>query len=97
MIVARILGPSHSRELIVAIGLAEIAMAAWVLSALYRRTCAALQIGLVMTMNILEFFLAPDLLLHGRANIIWAAAFCVALYLGNFVLPRKTLEQSPAG
>ena len=79
-IVARILGPAHAGILTRLIGLGEIGMAAWVASGRAPRHCAAAQIALVLSMNTLEALLAPDLLLWGRANAVFAALFCLLIY-----------------
>jgi len=76
LIVSRILGETHAPSLTITIGLGEIAIAAWAWSRIESRLCCILQIILVMTMNVLEFILVPDLLLFGRWNIVLAAAFC---------------------
>ncbi|MDO7876492.1 DoxX-like family protein [Hymenobacter sp. ASUV-10] len=80
-IVARILGPTHAEVLTRLIGLGEIGIAVWVLSGWRPRWCVAVQICLVLSMNTLEALLAPDLLLWGRANAVFAALFCLLLYL----------------
>ncbi len=74
-IVARILGPTYAAPLTVAIGVSEIFMAIWILSGRQRRWSSLAQIGLVASMNVLEFILAPDLLLWGRANALFALLF----------------------
>ena len=74
-IVARILGPAFAGPLTRLIGLGELLMAAWVLSWRWPGLNVAAQVGLVLTMNMLEFFLAPDLLLWGRANLLFAGLF----------------------
>ena len=79
-IVARILGPAHAGVLTRLIGLGEIGVALWVASGIKARWCALVQIGLVLSMNTLEAILAPDLLLWGRANALFAALFCVFIY-----------------
>jgi hypothetical protein len=89
-IVARILGPTHAGLLTRLIGLAEIGMAIWVLSGLHRRWCVVAQIILVGVMNALEAWLAPDLLLWGRANALFASLFMLLLYYYEFVLPRPS-------
>ncbi|GAB3325102.1 DoxX-like family protein [Hymenobacter humi] len=83
-IVARILGPAHAGLLTRLIGLAEIGMAVWVISGVKRRWCAAAQIALILSMNALETWLAPDLLLWGRANAFFAGLFCLLLYYHTF-------------
>ena len=75
LIVARILGGDHAHFFTTAIGAAEVGMAIWVLSGIAPRTNAALQVAVIATMNILEFILAPDLLLWGRLNAVFALAF----------------------
>lgn len=83
-IVARILGPTHATLLTRAIGVGEIMIALWVLSGIRPRWCALVQIGLVLSMNALEAWLAPDLLLWGRANALFAALFCLLIYYHTF-------------
>lgn len=89
-IVARILGPTYAGPLTRLIGLAEIGMAVWMLSGLYRRWCVVAQMVLVAVMNALEAWLAPDLLLWGRANAVFASLFIALLYYYEFVLPRPS-------
>ena len=83
-IVARILGDDHARVLTLFIGLSETAMAIWVLSCIRTRLNAITQIVVIATMNTLEFFLVPDLLLWGRANAcssryIWCSSGVVCV------------------
>ncbi|MBH8569094.1 DoxX-like family protein [Hymenobacter sp. BT584] len=80
-IVARILGPAHAGLLTRLIGLGEIGIGLWVISGIKPRWCAWAQIILVLTMNTLEAVLAPDLLLWGRANALFAVLFCGFIYL----------------
>ena len=86
LIVARILGAGPAAWLTPLIGAGEILMAVWILSRRWPRWCAAVQIALVLTMNALEFGLAPDLLLWGRLNFAFAALFAASVYYTNFVL-----------
>src|SRR5258705_1148733 len=74
-IVARVLNVDQSRFLTILIGLAETGMAIWVLSNIWSRLNAIVQMIIIAIMNILEFFLAPDLLLCGKANAIFAFLF----------------------
>jgi hypothetical protein len=83
-IVARILGDDHAVMLTKLIGLSEIAMAVWVLSGIARRLNACTQILIIAAMNILEFFLAPDLLLWGRSNAVVALLFIILIYYNKF-------------
>lgn len=90
-IVARILGPAYAGPLTLLIGLAEIGMALWVLSGRYLQLSVALQIALVLTMNVLEFLLAPDLLLWHHYNLLFAGLFALVLYYYGFRLtPRPS-------
>jgi hypothetical protein len=88
-IVERILGGKHAGLITIAIGFAEICMAAWILSGIRRKLNALAQIAIVAAMNILEFFLAPDLLLWGRANAIVAALFIMTVYYNEFHLKES--------
>src|ERR1043165_8928122 len=71
-IVSRILGERHATFLTMAIGISELAMAGWVLSRFKARWNAVIQIFVIAAMNMLEFFLVPDLLLWGRMNAFFA-------------------------
>lgn len=85
-IVARILGDHYADILTTIIGILEILMAVWILSGVRSKVSAWAQIVVVLLMNVLEFLLAPDLLLFGRFNIVLATAFVLAVYLNEFVL-----------
>jgi uncharacterized membrane protein YphA (DoxX/SURF4 family) len=74
-IVARILGEDHALALTRLIGMGEIFMAVWILSGIKARWSAWAQIAAVMTMNVVEFFVVPDMLLFGRLNIVVALAY----------------------
>lgn len=74
-IVARILGAEYAGPLTRLIGAAEIVFAIWILSGLRRRWSAWTQIAVVLTMNVIEAALAPDLLLFGRLNLLVALAY----------------------
>lgn len=78
-IVARVLGADVAPWLIVLIGVGELAIAGWVLSRFRPRVCAAVQIALVLSMNVLEFVFARDVLLFGGLNFIFALGFCALL------------------
>lgn len=93
-IVARILGNDHSQLITVLIGLSEIAMAAWIISRILPRVNAIVQIVIIATMNTLEFFLAPDLLLWGKANAIFAFLFILLIYYNEFQSNKKRRMKS---
>ena len=80
-IVARILGLAHAGLLTRLIGLGEIGIGLWVISGIKPRWCAWVQITLILSMNSLEAVLAPDLLLWGRFNAVFAVLFCGLIYL----------------
>ncbi|MGB6221711.1 DoxX-like family protein [Haloferula sp.] len=89
-IVARILGEDHSLLLTRLIGLSEVGMALWILSGIRARWSAVAQIAGVATMNLIEFFLAPDLLLFGQWNALVAAAYIGLVYWEEFVRDRPS-------
>jgi hypothetical protein len=88
-IVERILAYEHARFLTLLIGISEIAMAIWILMAVYSKLNALIQILIVGIMNALEFFLVPDLLLWGRANAFFALLFVLLIFYNEFHLSRK--------
>src|SRR4030095_16233035 len=88
-IVERILDIGNARPLALLIGLAEIAMAIWIISGKWSRLNAIVQISIIATMNTLEFFFAPDLLLWGKANAIFAFMLLLLIYYKEFYLNNK--------
>lgn len=88
-IVARVADSTHARLLTLLIGLAEIGMAAWIVSGYRAQLNAQVQIIVVAAMNILEFILVPDLLLWGKANIVFAFMFIIIIYYKEFRLNKK--------
>jgi DoxX-like family len=91
-IVGKIIGNEYSFVLIKIIGSLEILMAIWILSKYKSRFCTIFQILIVTTMNIMEFVLAPELLLFGKINILIAGLFIAILYYNEFVLNKKTIR-----
>ena len=91
-IVARILGDQYSRPLTLAIGVAEIGMAIWVLSGIQPKYNAILQMAIVAVMNLIEFVFAPDLLLWGRWNALFALIFILIIYYSAFKLTPRVLR-----
>ena len=80
-IVARILGQEHSLLLTKLIGIAELGVCVWVLIGKARRLATIVQVIVVAVMNTLEFFLAPDLLMFGKGNALFATAFiCILIW-----------------
>ncbi|MDI9363688.1 MAG: DoxX-like family protein [Flavobacterium sp.] len=93
LIVARILGKSYSRPLTILIGLSEIIIAIWTLTKIQLKLNAIAQMAIVATMNMIEFMLAPDLLLWGKFNAFFAFLFILVVYYNQFVL-NKQLKQT---
>lgn len=79
-IVARVLGNTHARLLTKAIGFSEIAMAVWIVSGFLPGLNAIVQIAIIASMNLLEFIIAPDLLLWGRFNALFAFLFILLIF-----------------
>ena len=88
-IIAKILGGEISFIAVKVIGVLEICMFVWVISRKYSRLAAVTQILIVLTMNILEFILAPELLLFGRYNILIALVFVSVVYVNEFIIKPK--------
>lgn len=93
-IVGRILGEQYAVGLTRAIGVSEMLMVVWIASRVKGRFCAVFQMVIVGTMNIIEFILAPDLLLFGRMNIVFAAAFIVFIYSVEFLLGKRPVTHT---
>lgn len=94
-IVGRILGETHAVALTRTIGLAEIVMGLWVFSLWKWRWSAAAQILAVLTMNVIEFTLAPDLLLFGRWNALVALSYASVVAYAGFFSPPPRPAHSP--
>ena len=90
-IVARILGEAFSRPITVLIGISEIGMTIWFLSGFKSRLNTFAQMSIVATMNIMEFFIVPDLLLWGKLNALFAFLFILTVYFNHFHLNKKTV------
>ena len=94
-IVAKILGSEYSYTFTLMIGFSEIAMAIWVLTRFLPKFNAVFQIVLIVIMNVLEFILAPELLLWGKLNLIFALFFALIIYYQNFILKPKLKNNAP--
>ena len=91
-IVARITGSIHAGVLTRLIGLAEIAMAVWILSGFRTKLNAITQAVIIATMNSLEYMLAPDLLLWGRFNALYAFLFILVILVNEFYLRNRQTQ-----
>ncbi len=89
-IVARILGSEISFVAVKVICALEICMFIWIISRKFSRLAAVMQIIIVMTMNVMEFILVPNLLLFGRMNIIIALVFVSVVYVNEFIIKPKS-------
>lgn len=83
-IVARILGRMYAQPLTIAIGIAEVLMAIWILSRVKSRLNAIVQILIIAMMNCIEFIFAADLLLWGRLNVVFAFLLTIFIYYNEF-------------
>ena len=88
-IVARVLSEKYAFELIKIIGVLELLMVVWILSRYKTRSCAKVQILVILLMNFIEFFAARDLLLFGGFNLLFAFIFVSLIYLNEYVLKPK--------
>ncbi len=89
-IVAAIISPAIASPLTLAIGFAEIGMAAWIIWGWCYRSCAVLQIAIILLMNVIEFYAVPELLLWGRWNTVFAVLLCAAIYWNAFTPSTST-------
>lgn len=92
LIVAKILGSEYSRPMTIAIGFSEILMAIWVLSGKRSKLNTVAQIVIIAVMNILEFIIAPELLLWGKFNAVFAFILILAIYFNEFYLNKKPAQ-----
>ncbi len=88
-IVSNILGDSYAFEITIAIGLAEILFACWISFGKFSKATVFFQIILIMTMNIIEFNHATDLLLWGKLNLLFATAFCSLILINEFIFNKQ--------
>lgn len=91
-IVARIIGDAHAGALTRTIGIAETAMAVWIISGIKPRLNAITQAVIIATMNTMEFILVPDLLLWGRFNALFAFLFILLILYNEFYLRSRQTQ-----
>ena len=82
-IIVKVLGFENSEFLRVTIGILEIAMFFWIMSEIKPRIAMFTQVLIILTMNVLEFALAPELLMWGEFNFVFALMLCVLIYWNN--------------
>ncbi len=83
-IVSRIVNTEYAIQITKTIGFLEILMAIWIMCRIHSKTNAITQIIIILVMNIIEYILVPDLLLWGKANLLFAIIFIVIIYLNEF-------------
>ena len=93
-IVARILGDEYSGTLIILIGISEILMAVWIISRIKTKLNAIAQILVIGSMNTLEYILAPDMLMWGQFNSLFAFILILAIAFNEFYLNKKLGTQT---
>ncbi|PLB21071.1 MAG: DUF2071 domain containing protein [Flavobacteriaceae bacterium FS1-H7996/R] len=64
-------------------------MAIWIITGYKKRPNTIAQIILVISMNILEFIMAQELLLWGRLNLLFASLFAFIVYYNQFILKKN--------
>lgn len=80
-----ILHISNANTLIVFIGLLELALSLWILTIKNVKHLVPFQVMLILFMNLLELKFAPEHLLFGRFNILFAIAYSyLIIYLEYF-------------
>lgn len=92
-IVSRILDISDARFYTLLIGIVETAMGLWILSGILSRLNAITQIVIIAGMNALEFVLAPDLLLWGKFNALYAGIFIIVIFCNEFILGNRMVDE----
>ena len=75
LIVGKILGDEWERSAVLAVGIAEVLLGAWVLSRRRPRACAATQTMAIVAMNTLEILYARDLLISALGMVMLNAVF----------------------
>ncbi len=93
-IVARILRTPHARSLTIAIGCAEIIMAVWIISRITKKLNTIVQVMIIAAMNTIEFIIAPDLLLWGRWNAIFALLLIAIIFFNEFYFNHQPAQQT---
>lgn len=88
-IVDRIINEEYSREITFTIGILEVFMVIWILSNYKSKLNAIIQIVIILSMNIIEFFTVSDLLFWGNFNIIFALLFSIIIYYNEFKINKK--------
>jgi hypothetical protein len=91
-IVQNILQTQYARSLTISIGISEIIMSIWIISNYKNKLNTITQIIIISIMNVLEFFLVPNLLLWGRFNAFFAFCLILLIYFEAFIINKKRTE-----
>lgn len=93
LIVSRTLGPQFAMPLTKIIGTLEVLMSVWIVSRIMPRINAITQIMVIATMNALEFFMVPDLLLWGKGNAVFAFLLIMLIAYNGFYLSKSVSSE----
>ena len=84
LIIQEILELNDSKCMIIIIGLLEIMMAIWIISGIYSKINALTQSAVILLMNVWEQIYAPELLLWGKWNFVFALLFVFFIIWNEF-------------
>ncbi len=85
-----ILEPYFHEYMPLILGVAEVILGLLILSGKWIKQTTILQIVLIIGMNSLEATIAPDLLLFGQFNFLFAILYSLIIFYTNFyLLPKK--------
>jgi len=88
-IVGSILGNQYTSLITILIGVGEIILGVLIIVRFKPKLLAITQFLLVATMNIIEYLVAPNLLLWGKLNSLFAIGFIFLVYYHEFILRRS--------
>jgi len=92
LIAAAILGEAAASSVIVLVGIAEIAIALWIVSGIYPRFCAIVQSIAIVTMNASELSIARELLLAPALMVVANTIFLVVVWYCALKIPATQSE-----
>lgn len=92
LIGAAILGEAVATPVIILVGIAEIAIALWIVSGIYPRFCAIVQSIAIVTMNALELSIARELLLAPALMVVANTIFLVVVWYCALKIPTTQPE-----
>lgn len=76
---------NNTNKFTIIIGCLEVVLAIWIISDYKPKLQAIIQIITVFTMNAIEFFVVPDILLWGKFNFIIALGFISLIHFTYFI------------